>query len=96
MLPAERQALATERRACIGGIDLYIGPKAPAGFEMNHMKTVGDDGWFVYFRPMRRSSPSSTRRSVSATSNGSTNSYAKRTRALSVSVPLLAALPGAD
>jgi hypothetical protein len=33
-----------------GGIDLYIGPKAPAGFEMNHMKTVGDDGWFVYFR----------------------------------------------
>jgi hypothetical protein len=33
-----------------GGIDLFIGPKAPLGFEMNHMKTVGDDGWFVYFR----------------------------------------------
>jgi hypothetical protein len=33
-----------------GSIDLYIGPKAPAGFESNHMKTVGDDGWFVYFR----------------------------------------------
>ena len=33
-----------------GGIDLYIGAKAPAGFESNHMKTVGDDGWFVYFR----------------------------------------------
>jgi hypothetical protein len=33
-----------------GGIDLYIGPKVPARFEMNHMKTVGDDGWFVYFR----------------------------------------------
>lgn len=33
-----------------GSIDLYIGPKAPTGFEGNHMKTVGDDGWFVYFR----------------------------------------------
>jgi hypothetical protein len=33
-----------------GSVDLFIGPKAPAGFEMNHMKTVGDDGWFVYFR----------------------------------------------
>ena len=33
-----------------GSIDLYIGPQAPAGFESNHMKTVGDDGWFVYFR----------------------------------------------
>ena len=33
-----------------GGVDLFIGPNAPAGFEMNHMRTVGDDGWFVYFR----------------------------------------------
>jgi hypothetical protein len=33
-----------------GTIDLYIGAKVPAGFETNHMKTVGDDGWFVYFR----------------------------------------------
>jgi hypothetical protein len=33
-----------------GSIDLFIGPKAPAGYESNHMKTVGDDGWFVYFR----------------------------------------------
>jgi hypothetical protein len=33
-----------------GGVDLFIGPKAPAGFESNWMKTVGDDGWFVYFR----------------------------------------------
>jgi hypothetical protein len=33
-----------------GSIDLFIGPKAPAGYEKNHMKTVGDDGWFVYFR----------------------------------------------
>lgn len=33
-----------------GSIDLYIGPSAPAGFEKNHMSTVKDDGWFVYFR----------------------------------------------
>jgi len=31
-------------------IDLYIGPDAPEGMETNHMKTVDDDGWFVYFR----------------------------------------------
>ena len=33
-----------------GSVDLYIGAKAPAGYEKNYMKTVGDDGWFVYFR----------------------------------------------
>jgi hypothetical protein len=33
-----------------GSVDLYIGAKAPAGFENNFMKTVGEDGWFVYFR----------------------------------------------
>ena len=33
-----------------GSVDLYIGAKAPAGYETNYMKTVGDDGWFVYFR----------------------------------------------
>ncbi|MBD8489466.1 DUF1254 domain-containing protein [Echinicola sp. CAU 1574] len=33
-----------------GSIDIYIGPKAPEGFEKNHLKTVGDDGWFIYFR----------------------------------------------
>ncbi|MGE0053386.1 MAG: DUF1254 domain-containing protein [Hyphomicrobium sp.] len=33
-----------------GSIDLYIGAKAPKGMESNFMKTVGDDGWFVYFR----------------------------------------------
>ncbi|MBR9878479.1 MAG: DUF1254 domain-containing protein [Gammaproteobacteria bacterium] len=33
-----------------GSIDLYIGPDAPSGLESNHMKTVEDDGWFVYFR----------------------------------------------
>ena len=33
-----------------GSVDLYVGPKAPAGFESNFMKTVDKDGWFVYFR----------------------------------------------
>jgi len=33
-----------------GSVDLFIGVKAPAGFESNFMKTVGTDGWFVYFR----------------------------------------------
>jgi hypothetical protein len=27
-----------------------VGPDAPEGLESNHLKTVGDDGWFVYFR----------------------------------------------
>ena len=33
-----------------GSIDLYIGNKAPKGKESNFIKTVGEDGWFVYFR----------------------------------------------
>ncbi|MFE4444810.1 DUF1254 domain-containing protein [Streptomyces sp. NPDC056820] len=33
-----------------GSIDLYIGPTAPPGAETNWMKTMGQDGWFVYFR----------------------------------------------
>jgi hypothetical protein len=33
-----------------GSVDLYVGPGAPEGLESNHLKTVGDDGWFVYFR----------------------------------------------
>ncbi|WP_010483540.1 DUF1214 domain-containing protein [Pseudomonas sp. S9] len=38
------------KRNADGSVDLYIGPKAPSGLESNHMRTVGDDGWFVYFR----------------------------------------------
>jgi hypothetical protein len=33
-----------------GSVDLYIGPHPPTGYEKNFMKTVGDDGWFAYFR----------------------------------------------
>jgi hypothetical protein len=33
-----------------GSVDLYIGANAPEGLESNFMKTVDEDGWFVYFR----------------------------------------------
>lgn len=33
-----------------GSIDLYVGAGAPEGLESNFMKTVDQDGWFVYFR----------------------------------------------
>ena len=33
-----------------GSIDLYVGATPPAGLESNFLKTVADDGWFVYFR----------------------------------------------
>lgn len=33
-----------------GSIDLYVGPQVPVGHESNWMKTVDEDGWFVYFR----------------------------------------------
>ena len=38
------------KRNADGSVDLFVGVKAPAGFESNFMKTVGEDGWFVYFR----------------------------------------------
>lgn len=33
-----------------GSVDIYIGAKAPKGMETNFLKTVGEDGWFIYFR----------------------------------------------
>jgi hypothetical protein len=33
-----------------GTVDLFIGAKAPAGYESNYLKTAGTDGWFVIFR----------------------------------------------
>ncbi len=33
-----------------GSIDLYVGPKAPAGNEGNWVETVPGRGWFSYFR----------------------------------------------
>jgi hypothetical protein len=33
-----------------GSVDLYFGPKAPAGFEKNWTPTVSGKGWFTYIR----------------------------------------------
>ena len=33
-----------------GSVDLYIGPKAPAGKESNWLQTVSGEGWFPLFR----------------------------------------------
>ncbi len=34
-----------------GSIDLYFGPKAPAGKEENWIQTVFGKGWFCFLRP---------------------------------------------
>lgn len=31
-------------------VDIYFGPKAPAGKEKNWISTVPGKGWFAYFR----------------------------------------------
>jgi hypothetical protein len=33
-----------------GAVDLYVGPKAPAGFESNWIPSVPGKAWFCYFR----------------------------------------------
>jgi hypothetical protein len=33
-----------------GSVDLYVGPKAPAGFEKNWIPSVPGKAWFPYFR----------------------------------------------
>ena len=33
-----------------GSVDIYCGPKAPAGFEKNWIPTVPGKNWFAYFR----------------------------------------------
>jgi hypothetical protein len=33
-----------------GSVDVYFGPKAPAGFENNWVQTIPGKGWFVLFR----------------------------------------------
>jgi hypothetical protein len=33
-----------------GSVDLYFGPKAPAGHESNWIKTNKGEDWFAYFR----------------------------------------------
>ena len=31
-------------------VDVYFGPKAPAGFEHNWIQTIPDKGWFMILR----------------------------------------------
>lgn len=38
------------KRNADGSVDLYVGAKAPAGWESNYLKTLKQDGWFVIFR----------------------------------------------
>jgi hypothetical protein len=33
-----------------GSVDIYCGPKPPAGFEQNWIPTVPGKNWFAYFR----------------------------------------------
>ncbi len=33
-----------------GSVDLYFGPKAPAGKEANWLQTVPEKGWFILLR----------------------------------------------
>ena len=40
-----------------GSVDIYCGPKAPAGFEKNWIPTVPGKNWFAYFRFYRPTEP---------------------------------------
>ncbi|QIG51010.1 DUF1254 domain-containing protein [Nordella sp. HKS 07] len=40
----------TLKKNADGTVDLYVGPKAPAGFENNWIETLPDKAWFAYFR----------------------------------------------
>jgi len=33
-----------------GSVDIYIGPRSPAGKETNWVQTVPERGWFPFFR----------------------------------------------
>ena len=33
-----------------GSVDVYFGPKSPAGKEANWVQTLPGKGWFAYFR----------------------------------------------
>jgi hypothetical protein len=33
-----------------GSVDLYLGPKAPEGYENNWVQTLPNRGWWVWFR----------------------------------------------
>jgi hypothetical protein len=47
---ADRSSRMDLRRNEDGSVDIYCGPKAPAGFEKNWIPTVAGRNWFAYFR----------------------------------------------
>jgi hypothetical protein len=47
---ADRSSRMELRKNDDGSVDIYCGPKAPAGFEKNWIPTVGGKNWFAYFR----------------------------------------------
>ena len=47
---ADRSSRMDLRKNDDGSVDIYVGPKAPAGFEKNWIPTVPGRNWFAYFR----------------------------------------------
>jgi hypothetical protein len=47
---ADRSSRMDLRKNDDGSVDIYCGPKAPAGFEKNWIPTVAGKNWFAYFR----------------------------------------------
>jgi len=47
---ADRSSRMDLRENADGSVDIYVGPKAPAGFEQNWIPTVPGRNWFAYFR----------------------------------------------
>ena len=47
---ADRSSRMDLRENEDGSVDIYCGPKAPAGFEKNWIPTVPGKNWFAYFR----------------------------------------------
>ncbi|WP_194790359.1 DUF1254 domain-containing protein [Pseudomonas sp. UFMG81] len=46
-ISSRKQAL---KKNADGSVDLYVGPKAPAGWEQNWIETLPGKAWFAYFR----------------------------------------------
>jgi len=47
---ADRSSRMDLRKNGDGSVDIYCGPKAPAGFENNWIPTIRGNNWFAYFR----------------------------------------------
>jgi hypothetical protein len=47
---ADRSSRMDLRKNADASVDIYCGPKAPAGFEKNWVPTVPGKNWFAYFR----------------------------------------------